>query len=472
MVPPGQTVTAAAGTGWTCTNDAAQATCRIDDADVQPGQALPKISVTADVAGPTLIAQVYVAISSDGDVNPANDEALGKVTVTPAIEGDQLFVQVAGALSMRNGGTVSSGDVSITADPAGSLGGADRLQIDATVGSTHVLADLQRTNLTLFTGTITVTDPTLQGGVPLTVDWRGPVFSNGLAPWRSLSSELLGLRIPSLDVGGVTGALANGLTYTLNFSAADYAPEAPAAGQPPLSYFANNPSNISPSLNPPSRVVSGAEVTLPVEISPRGGSTVGPVAATVDLPTGLEYVRAGKRYDLHAGSGRTGPCALHPQQQHRCITSAEPRRRPRRSGAPRFPREHRPPGAGDNTWGSSDGLGDCRLRQLGEPIHRHHHQRQSPGTRGRAHHERCRTHAPTCTSGKGPGCQPTSTTLRSTTSERQRRPPRPSRSRCPRASPTAGSPTRPSSSATTASSVAPPGRTSPAPDRTGSGSPR
>ena len=293
VVPPGQTVTAAAGTGWTCTNDDAQATCRIDDADVQPGQALPKISVTADVAGPTLIAQVYVAISSEGDVNPANDEALGKVTVTPAIEGDQLFVQVAGALSMRNGGTVSSGDVSITADPAGSLGGADRLQIDASVGSTHVLADLQRTNLTLFTGTITVTDPALQGGVPLTVDWRGPVFSYGLAPWRSLGSELLGLKIPSLDASGVTGALANGLTYTLNFSAADYAPEAPAAGQPPISYFGNNPSNLIPTLNPPSRVVAGAEVTLPVEISPRGGSTVGPVAATVDLPPGLEYVRAG-----------------------------------------------------------------------------------------------------------------------------------------------------------------------------------
>ena len=293
VVPPGQTVSAAAGTGWVCTNDDAQATCRIADADVQPGQALPKISVTAEVGGPTLVAQVYAAISSEGDVNPANDEAVGKVIVTPPIEGDQLFVQVAGALSLRNGGTVSSGDVSITADPAGSLGGADRLQIDASVGSTHVLADLQRTNLTLFTGTLTVTDPALQGGVPLTVDWRGPVFSYGLAPWRSLGSELLGLRIPSLDVSGVTGALANGLTYTLNFSAADYAPDAPAAGQPPLSYFANNPSDLAPTLNPPSRVVTGAEVTLPLEITPRGGSTVGPVAATVDLPAGLEYVRAG-----------------------------------------------------------------------------------------------------------------------------------------------------------------------------------
>lgn len=267
VVPPGQTVSAAAGTGWVCTNDDAQATCRIADADVQPGQALPKISVTAEVGGPTLVAQVYAAISSEGDVNPANDEAVGKVIVTPPIEGDQLFVQVAGALSLRNGGTVSSGDVSITADPAGSLGGADRLQIDASVGSTHVLADLQRTNLTLFTGTITVTDPALQGGVPLTVDWRGPVFSYGLAPWRSLGSELLGLRIPSLDVSGVTGALANGLTYTLNFSAADYAPDAPAAGQPPLSYFANNPSDLAPTLNPPSRVVTGAEVTLPLEIT-------------------------------------------------------------------------------------------------------------------------------------------------------------------------------------------------------------
>lgn len=293
VVPPGQTVTSAVGTGWACTSDGAQATCSREDVDVQPGEALPTIRVTADVGGPTLVAQVYAAISSEGDVNPANDQAVGKVIVTPAVEGDQLFIQIAGALSLRSGGTISSGDVSITPAPSGGLGGADRLLIDAQVGTTHVAADLERSNFTLFTGPITVTDPDLQGGVPLTVDWRGPVFSFGLTPWRSLGSELLGLRIPSLDVSGITGALANGLTFTLNFTAADYAPEPPAVSQPPLSYFSNNTSELTPSIALPSRVVTGAEVTLPVQVTPRGGSTVGPVSATVDLPAGLEYVSAG-----------------------------------------------------------------------------------------------------------------------------------------------------------------------------------
>jgi uncharacterized repeat protein (TIGR01451 family) len=291
VVPPGQTISEASGTGWSCTNDASQATCSVDADGVDPGRALPDVSVTAAVAGSTYVANVYAAVRSTGDVNPANDERRGKVTVTPPSGGDQLYVQLAGALSLRSGGNVTSGDVSITPAPSGGLGGADRLQIDASVGTTTVQADLQRQTFTLFSGPVTITDPNLQGGVPLTVNWRGPLFGFGALPWRNLQGELLDARIPSLDVGGILGTVAGGLTFTLNLTAADYAPGGAPAADPPLSFSDQNTSDVRPTVAPPNRTVAGAEFTLATELRSRGGSTIGPVAAVIDLPPGLAFVR-------------------------------------------------------------------------------------------------------------------------------------------------------------------------------------
>lgn len=306
VVPPGQTVTGASGSGWTCTTGAQQATCEIADADVAAGSSLPAVQITASVADPTHVAQIYGTVSSVGDVNPSNDQMLGEITVTPPVEGDQLFVQMAGALTLRSGGTITSGDVSITPAATGGLGGADHLVIDATVGTTRVQADLTRGFFTLFSGPVSVWDPRLPDGGPVTTQWRTALYGYGSTPWRNLQGMSLDLKIPSLDVGGVTGALANGITFSLGITAADYTPTPAPADAPPLSYTTNIPS-VNASWNTPSRVVSGAETTLPLQIDPRAAGTIGPVTATVDIPDGLTYLgtRSGAScVDVPAVQGR------------------------------------------------------------------------------------------------------------------------------------------------------------------------
>ena len=289
VVPPGQTVTAASGTGWDCETTAQKATCRIADANVAAGTSLPAVQVSASVADPTYVAQIYGTVSSVGDVNPANDQAVGEVTVTPPVTGDQLFVQIAGALNLRSGGTITSGDVSITPAASGGLGGADHLVIDATVGTTRVQADLERGFFTLFSGPVSIWDPRLPDGGPVTVQWRGALYGFGSTPWRNLQGMALDLRIPSLDVGGITGALANGITFSLALTAADYSPTPAPPNDPPLSYTGNIPG-LNPNWDTPARTVSGAETTLPLQIRPSGAATIGPVTATVDLPEGLDYL--------------------------------------------------------------------------------------------------------------------------------------------------------------------------------------
>lgn len=289
VVPPGQSVTAATGSGWDCESAGQQATCRIANANVAPGASLPAVQVSASVADPTYVAQIYATVSSVGDVNPANDQAVGEVTVTPPVTGDQLFVQIAGALNLRSGGTISSGDVSITPAASGGLGGADHLVIDATVGTTRVQADLVRSTFTLFNGPVRIWDPRLPDGGPITVQWRGALYGFGSTPWRNLQGMALDLRIPSLDVGGITGALANGVTFSLGLTAADYSPTPAPPNEPPLSYTGNIPG-LNPNWDTPSRAVSGAEMTLPLQIQPSGAATIGPVTATVDIPHGLTYL--------------------------------------------------------------------------------------------------------------------------------------------------------------------------------------
>lgn len=289
VVPPGQAVTAATGIGWSCTTTAQEATCRITDADVAPGTQLPAVQVSASVADPTYVAQIYATVSSVGDANPANDQMVGEVTVTPPVTGDQLFIQMAGALTLRSGGTIASGDVSITPAASGGLGGADHLVIDATVGTTRVQADLVRGTFTLFSGPVSVWDPRLPDGGPITVQWRGALYGFGSIPWRNLQGMALDLRIPSLDAGGVTGALANGLTFSLGLTAADYSPTPAPPNEPPLSYTTNIPT-VNASWDTPARAVSGAEMTLPLQIDPRAAGTIGPVTATVDVPDGLTFL--------------------------------------------------------------------------------------------------------------------------------------------------------------------------------------
>ena len=284
VVPPGQTVATASGTGWACTTASAQATCTANSA-VVAGQSLPGISVDATVGGDPYLTNVYGAVAVAGDVNAANDSGRAGVTVVPARNPDQLYVQLSGALNLRAGGNISSGDVSITSDL---IGPSALVVTDAQVGTAHVSMNLQREAATLFSGPVTITDPGVQGGDPLTVNWRGALFGRGSRPFRNLTGSQVNLRIPSLDLGGITGALAGGITFSLGITAGDYQPNPPVS-EPPLTY-ANTGVFLAPVITTPDRLVSGATFTLDTGISATSGWTIGPISADIDLPAGLTFV--------------------------------------------------------------------------------------------------------------------------------------------------------------------------------------
>lgn len=290
VMPPGQLIDTADGPGWTCSTSAAadSATCTTPDA-VLPGTSLPPIVVTSSVGGSLGATSVYGAVHVDGDANPANDSARGTSTVVPPFGADQLYIQLAGALNLRSGGNVSAGDVAITSD----FLGPQTMSIDATVGTTQVTAELSRLAATLFTGPVTITDPAVQGGAPLTVTWRGDLRGFGSQPFRNLTGNQIGLRIPSLDLPGISGAALNGVEFTLGITAGDYQPDAPnPAGQPPLT-FANPGVNWAPTLDLPTRTVNGAAFNLGVNLIATSGAANGPVSADIDVPAGVDFVGAG-----------------------------------------------------------------------------------------------------------------------------------------------------------------------------------
>lgn len=308
VTPPGQSIVDASGSGWTCVvaPGGAEATCT-NPGGVPAGAQLPPISVTSSVAGSLGATSTYAAVHLAGDVNPANDTGRGTSTVVPVFSQDQLYIQLAGSLNLRSGGNVTAGGLTISSDALG----PQTMTIDATVATTHVTASLTRAAGTLFTGPVTITDPAVQGGTPLSVSWRGDLRGFGSQPFQNLSGSQIGLRIPSLDLPGISGAALNGVEFTLGITAGDYQPNTPnPAGQPALTY-ADPGANWVPTLNVPSRVVNGAPFTLGVNLIASSGAATGPVSATIDVPPGLEFVGAG------SGTSCTAVPAVPGQQ--RCV---------------------------------------------------------------------------------------------------------------------------------------------------------
>ena len=68
VAPPGQTVSGAIGSGWTCDVVPASTTCTTPTT-VGAGTSLPAIIVTTDVGGSPFAASTYGAVSVAGDVN-------------------------------------------------------------------------------------------------------------------------------------------------------------------------------------------------------------------------------------------------------------------------------------------------------------------------------------------------------------------------------------------------------------------
>ena len=288
VAPPGQTVSGAIGSGWTCDVVPASTTCTTP-ATVDAGTSLPAIIVTTAVGGSPFAASTYGAVAVAGDVNPSNNSDRGTSTVVPPLGPDQLYIQLGGSLNLRSGGNVSAGQVTITSDAIGPR----TMEINATVGTTQVTASLSRLAATLFTGPVTITDPSLQGGTPLSINWRGDLRGVGSQPFRNLSGNQPGLRIPTLDLPGISGAALSGVEFSLGITAGDYEPNTPnPAGQPPLTYAAPN-AVWAPSVDVPDRVVNGATFNMGVNLIANSGAAIGPVSADIDVPAGLDFVGAG-----------------------------------------------------------------------------------------------------------------------------------------------------------------------------------
>ena len=116
---------------------------------------------------------------------------------------------------------------------------------------------------------------------------------SGSQPFRNLTGTQPGLRIPTLDLPGISGAALNGVEFSLGITAGDYQPDMPnIAGQPPLTY-ANPGVRWAPTLDVPDRVVNGATFNLGVNLIATSGAAIGPVTADVDVPAGLDFVGAG-----------------------------------------------------------------------------------------------------------------------------------------------------------------------------------
>jgi hypothetical protein len=311
VAPPSQPITGVDAAGWSCATAAAGVSVTCTQASsLSPGATFAPITVTTSVSGPVGASVVYAAVNTPDDANRSNDVGRGNSRVVPPFGSDQLYIQLAGALNLRSGGDVGSGGVTITND----WQGPRSLEIDATVGTTQVTASLQRLAASLFTGPVTITDPNLQGGVPLSVDWRGVLAGFGTQPFSNLSGNQVDLRIPSLDISGISTAALSGITFSLGITAGDYQPNPPNPdGQPALVYSAPEPV-WQPRIVVPSRVVNGATFGLGVELIAATGASSGPVSANVDLPVGLEFVSAG------AGTTCTPVPAVAGRQ--RCVLNA------------------------------------------------------------------------------------------------------------------------------------------------------
>jgi hypothetical protein len=282
LVPPGQTTTAAGGTGWVCDGGDEGPTCT-SMSTVPVGGSLPPINVDAVVGGDPYLANLYAAVSSPADVNADNDTGRGRIAVTMPTTADHLYIQLAGAYELRAGGMISNGVVNVSNDVLG----PSRLFTDAQVGGARVVMDLRRVVGTLFSGPVTITDPRLPGG-ELSVAWRDELDGVGTRPFDNLGGTQLGLKVPALDLPGLTAALSDGINFSLSINAGDYVPNGPGSRWA-LTY--DNPGAVLvPEIELPKRIVQGAEVTVGVGINAEQGVTTGPVSADIDLPENTTFL--------------------------------------------------------------------------------------------------------------------------------------------------------------------------------------
>lgn len=282
LLPPNASATAAAGTGWSCTlTSARRVDCTSSD-NVGGGGSFPAISVSVTGSGAPMAGVQYAIARNADDTNTANDLGRNVVQVVqPPSAADEMFLQLSGALTLRTGGNVDSGNLTISRN----WFGLSSVTGTATIGSTSATFDVRRQWFpTPWTGTITITDPSLQGGAPLAVNVRAGV-ADGSAN-RQVWGDTGKIVIPSLDVGGITGALLNGVQIDLNWGVGDYSPTAPPLSAPPLLYRPPE-SGLWLDLTAPQRIQTGQTGAISANVRGEVGVTDGPINLVTNAPAAL-----------------------------------------------------------------------------------------------------------------------------------------------------------------------------------------
>lgn len=282
LVPANATVSSPAGTGWSCGVTTAQRVdCTSTDA-VAGGGSFPTIAVTVSGTGSPLAGVQYAIVAGGGETNTANDLARGVVRVVqPPSGADQMYLQLAGAFGLRVGGAVDSGNLVITRD----VFGLKSVTGTATIGTTSATFNVQRQWFpTPYTGNITITSPNVQGGTPLTVPVRAGVSDGGGS--RQAWGDTGFIVIPALDLGGIIGALRDGILFDLNWTVADFSPTAPPPNVVPPTYRPPA-SAIGLALSAPARVQTGQAGNISANVSGIVGVTDGPITIVANAPDGL-----------------------------------------------------------------------------------------------------------------------------------------------------------------------------------------
>lgn len=282
LLPANVTASAPTGTGWSCTvTNAQRVDCTSMDA-VAGGGSFPAVTVSVSGTGSPMAGVQYAIVDGGGDTDTADNLARGVVNVVqPPSGADQMYIQLAGALSLRTGGNIDTGNLTITRD----LFGLKSVTGTASIGATSTTFDVRRQWLpTPFTGSITITDPNVQGGVPLAVPVRVGVSDGG--GLRQVWGDTGFIVIPSLDLGGITGALRNGVLFDLNWTVADFAPTPPPPNVVAPTYRPPA-SAIGLALSPPSRVQTGQSGNVTATVSGIVGVNNGPITIVANAPAGL-----------------------------------------------------------------------------------------------------------------------------------------------------------------------------------------
>lgn len=230
----------------------------------------------------------HVIARNADDANTGNDLGRSVVQVVQPPSGvDQMFLQLSGALTLRAGGNIDSGNLAI----ARNWFGLSSVTGTATIGSTSATFNVRRQWFpTPWTGTITLTDASLQGGAPLAVNVRAGVSDGGSS--RQVWGDTGKIVIPSLDVGGITGALLNGVQIDLNWGVGDYSPTPPPPAAPPLLYRPPA-SGLWLDLTVPQRIQTGQTGSVGASVRGAVGSTDGPITLVTNAPAGLTPATGG-----------------------------------------------------------------------------------------------------------------------------------------------------------------------------------